>query len=455
MRGVVVGLDIGTSSLKAAAVAEDGSIAEFLTRGYEIPSGWPQGVVPAAVYETAVKRALANLSRSYELLAVGVTTQMYSLCQAREDGLAVWQWNCLWKRDADTERAIGADLIRSGCRPDTLYPAYKLASLPPERRKSFLPYGVKEYLIYTLCGELGTDYSTACASGLFDAVERKWNLDLAARLGYSKSDLPRVFRHDAPAGQVLPAAFEGASGKTLVVPGLGDGPAASLACRGLSSFCGNLGTSMAARVLTDRPDFSDKNGLWNLAVDETQYAVGGVSSNSCTVLHWAERLGLKIPERLSDSGSVRFYPWLYGERSPYWSSDLRAVFTGLSAEDGPEAVSSAVCKAVAFTFARITQAVELAANPDDPLVLLGGGTNFPALLSAVTGCVDREILLPRDETYLGAMGAAVSACRAAGIEYIPQLKVSGRHPPTGKYRAEYEEWSRRARELVAQGGTRA
>lgn len=448
MKRVIVGLDVGTSSLKAAAVAADGTVAEYVTQQYAIPAGYPQGIVPVCVYDTAMKQLLEGLSRKYDLAAISVTTQMYSLCEETPDGLLAYQWNCLWKRDEETERHIGEDLIRSGCRPDTLYPAYKLASLPPGRREAFLPYGIKECLIRSLCGALVTDYSTACASGLFDTVKKEWNEALVKRLGYTLAELPAVRMHDQPAGYLLPGCFEGACAKTLIVPGLGDGPSASLACRGLSSFGGNLGTSMAARVLTEKPDFSEQNGLWNLAVDDKWYAVGGISSNSCTVLQWARRTGLKIPEKLTETNDVRFFPWLHGERTPYWSSDLRAAFTGLTVNDDVEALGSAVCKAVAFTFVRMARAVGKVAPQGEPLVLLGGGTNLAVLLSVISGCVDREILLLDDETYLGALGAAVSACTALGVSFAPRLCVDRRLEPDGLFYEEYTAWDRQARLLA-------
>lgn len=446
---VVAGFDIGTSALKVAvAEADSGRVILTRSQAYDSSAELAPGVTPLAVYEQALLGELGWLNDNYQLLAMALTTQMYSLCRRQEDLLLAYQWNSLWPRDRQVETEYHDQLIRSGCRPDTLYPAYKLASLPPQERCQWLPYGLKEHLLRLVSGELCTDYSTACGSGLFDAQQRCWNLDFVAQLGLEAAQLPRALRHDEAAGWLRPQLSAGPSVRTVVVPGLGDGPAASLACREVSNFCGNLGTSMAARVLTEQPDFSDDHGLWNYAVDDRLYAVGGISSNSCTVLHWAERLGLPLTAAAADPGQVRFFPWLHGERMPFWSSDLRGSVTGLSVNDGPHVLAAAVLRSIAFTFVRMALTLEPLAAAGKPLVLAGGGTNVELLLEIIAGCLPREIALLEDAAYLGSIGAAVSAGAAVGVQVRPQLALGRTLHPSFRFVDEYRQWCAEAQAVA-------
>lgn len=443
----IIGFDIGTSSLKAAIADPDsGAVVGGRTWSYAAGREAAPGVMPAAVYEDALLCALRDLAADYHVESLALTTQMYSVCRRTSKGLLVYQWNALWRRDAAVERAMRETLVRSGCRADTLYPAYKLATLPPAERAAFLPYGLKEHLLKLLTGKLATDFSTASTLGIFDAVARKWNLDAARDLRLDAALLPHALPHDAPVGRVregLPL------GGATVAPGLGDGPAASFACRDVSPFCGNLGTSMAARVITDTPDFSEENGLWNYAFDDTLFATGGISSNACSVLHWAGDVGLAPGEKLWDSREVQFFPWLHGERMPFWSSDLRGTFLGLQIGDGPQVLQAAVAKAVAFTFCRMALALEPVTAPETPLILAGGGTNLRPVLTAIAGCLHRDLALLENETYLGGTGAAMSAGAAAGCRVRPELCIRECLHPTGALAEEYARWVKTADRVAA------
>lgn len=443
----VVGFDIGTSSLKAAVFsAKTCRMDASFTWKYPVQTGKETGVMPVSVYENTLRTALEELSQTYDLVSAALTTQMYSVLKKSSEGPLVYQWNCPWKRNPSAEEAAKDFLIRSGCRVDTLYPGYKLASLKEEERKEFLPYGLKESLLQFLTGNLCTDYSTASAFGMFDTVKRTWNTDAARKLQLDEDLLPLAVPHDHAVGKIRKEILP--EGNTTVAPGLGDGPAASLACTEISSFCGNIGTSMAARVITKTPDFSEENGLWNYAVDSDRYTTGGISSNSCTVTDWSKRFGTAPENDLPDSDEVEFFPWLLGERMPYWSSDLRGTLIGLRLRDNPDTVRGAVARGVAYTFCRMALALEPHTDPREPLVIAGGGTNMRALLRVISGVLNRDLVILENETYLGGIGAAISAGTAVGLKLNPDLKIRERISPTHEFTASYRRWNETA-QLIA------
>lgn len=448
-RHVIVGFDIGTSSTKAAIADTDtGTIIDTRTFHYENAREAAPGVMPIAVYETALLSAITSLMGDYEIDSIGLTVQMYSILRKTEDGLMAYQWNSLWARDKQIEVEMKDPLVRSGCRPDTIYPGYKLGTMTPEMRKEFLPYGIKEHLICLLTGKLVTDYTIASPFGLFDAVKREWNLPLIRSLGIDESLLPKAVPYSVPVGPIDTELLPGFH--AILTPGLGDGPSASFACRDVSCLCANLGTSMAVRVITDKPDFSDENGLWNYAFDDTLYTTGGISSNSCSVFHWGDQFDLRTeaPEDLVDTHDVMFFPWLHGERMPYWSSDLRGTFIGLQVFDDQKVLRSAVLKAVAFTFCRIARTLEKVSAPDQPLVMAGGGTKNRAVLSVIAGCVHRDLYLQENEAFLGSIGAAIASGIATGHAVHPDTKIAEIIHPTGAYEAEYERWLKMAEKMT-------
>lgn len=441
MKSAVIGFDIGTSSLKAAvADVNTGKILEGRTWHYAECETASLGIMPLQAYIDTLTEALHELRRDYRLTALGLTSQMYSVCRKTENGILVYQWNSLWKRHPEMEPEMASFLIASGCRVDTLFPAYKLYTMDAETRKDFLPYGLKDALIQYLTGKLVTDYSIASPFGLFNVLDRKWNTDLAQKLGFDPDSLPEAVPHDTNIGEVILPEFH--HEHIIVAPGLGDGPSASHACRNTSDLCGNLGTSMAVRTVTKKPDFSSKSGLWNFAYDDEYFVSGAISSNACTTFHWLKKFGIEINEKtlLSDPGEIRVFPWLHGERAPYWNSSLRAAFTGMQISDGPEELTGACIRSVAFTYCRMVLTLNHLVDPETPMILAGGGTNITPLMEVVSGCTDHEIHLLASETYLGGIGSAMSAASAAGITLHPDLKISRILPPTGKYKEELAEW---------------
>lgn len=437
----IAGFDIGTSSLKVTiADYNTGKVTDELIYGYHNFRELAPGVVPTAVYEETLLKALEEIYHSTELVSIALTTQMYSICEYKDGEWVVHQWNSLWDRCPDIESMLQDPLSRSGCQVDTLFPAYKLKTLDEEKRRHYVPYGLKEHLLLFLTGKLSTDYVTASASGMFDISKREWNIPFVRSIGMDVDKLPLALPHNAPVGKMSTELLPGVYPETIVVPGLGDGPSASFACRGISNFCGNLGTSMAARVFTKEPDIMPEHGLWNFVVDSSTYVTGGISSNSCTVFHWAERMGIKVSSDISDTHGIMFFPWIHGERMPYWSSDLRGTFTGLRVDDSPASLAGAIIKAVAFTFVRMVDVLGEHAEKGSPLVIAGGGTNLSPILDIIAGCINVDLALLQNAEYLCSTGAAISAGTGIGVTVKPNLQVERTIKPTYRYRKEYEKW---------------
>lgn len=143
---------------------------------------------------------------------------------------------------------------RTGCPPGAIYPAGKLAWLavhePGRLAAARYVGGIKEYLLHRLTGAWVTDPSCASTTGLYDVITGRWLPDPRdARIEY----LPRVARPRERVGVVSARAADdcGLPVGTPVLAGLGDGPAANLACgaAGDRRLCLSLGTTIVARLL--------------------------------------------------------------------------------------------------------------------------------------------------------------------------------------------------------------
>ncbi|MCL2616552.1 MAG: FGGY-family carbohydrate kinase [Defluviitaleaceae bacterium] len=439
----IIGFDVGTSSLKAAIASQDtGQILDFYTGHYQMQERSP-GVTSCAMYVTALQKALQKLSQSYDITAVSVATQMYSICREIDGEMYVYQWNALWDRNPELEPTFEQDLYQSGCLNDTIFGAYKAATAVGT---GFVPYGIKDYLIEYLCGQRATDMTTASSSGLYDAFNKCWNEGFIRRIGLDTSQLSLAVVHNTPIGHTKPGLLPEPA---VVAPGLGDGMSASYACRHVSSLCGNLGTSIAVRMITDASNVVSpkESRLWTYAMDERRFLVGGISSNGFSVLHWGKDLGWNALEQdTEDTQQVLFLPWLYGERVPFWSSNLRGTFLGISKDTDNRAFEGALLKSVAFTFS--TMVKEMEKHTGDMLVLGGGGANFADLVSVISGCINADIAILDNTDYLASIGAAISAAEAIGITIENKLAPQKIIKPTGRYKDEFAKWRKAATRMA-------
>lgn len=423
---VCVGLDVGSSSLKYSIFnAETGSLIGNGKQNYQ-ESG-PQGRRSAGVFEQAIQSTVARLSQGSTIVSVALATQMYSLLEKQGEELVLHQWNSVWESGAAGSGAAAEvpaeELFAvSGCPNGILFPARKLAVASPETRRRFLPYGIKEHLLEKLSGVLATDYTTASASGFVDVRSGGWNNSLITALGYEPDRFPQIFAHNTSVG---PARFPGLENCAVVAPGLGDGPAGSYACRALSETCGNLGTSTAVRRISGSLDGVETKSLWRFRMSSDSYVYGAISASGCAVIDWSRTQflggGEERPLLLSPEEPM-FFPWINGEFSPYWNERARGVYWGVTPATTPELFHAAVVEGVAFSVARMVNLVCAQEPQTRQVVFGGGGIHNQQLLQIIASAISQELVLLNDSEHLVSIGAAISACEAAGIpvNYSPE-----------------------------------
>jgi len=432
---VCVGLDVGTSAAKYT-VLELATGNVLAQRRVEYSrQDTAVGVVPMRMYTEALEQLLGDLVQEFMVRSVGLTTAWYSAIAPTAGGELVYQWNSIWERNRDVERELKGYLDVSGCHIDILFPVYKLMTAHVLRNMTFKPYGMKEYLMEWLTGQRATDYSTASASGLLDIRKRDWNEPLLDKLGYRREEMPRLLRHNVAVGQ---AKVRGES--VVVVPGLGDGGSASYACKAVSEVAANIGSTMAARELSPVIRHSSPDRTWTFVVDESRYVNGGISSNGGSVLDWARKAKWAIDEVKVTRGGERFYPWLHGERTPFWSADLRGTFTGIDVSTDMSTLSAAIVKGVGFTLSRMINAMAHARSCPSGVVVAGGGVRLSEMLRVVQGSVTVPLTILKSFDYLASDGSALSAAEALGVPLELHHDIASVLEPNDEFQDDYEAW---------------
>jgi xylulokinase len=400
---VTVGIDIGTTSVKALAVDGSGSVLarSRVEHGVETPAAdvlqhdadraWRANVVEAY---RQVREAVGG-----EIAAVDVAAMVPSLCAVDADGRPITPG--LLYGDHRGGKPEGSNPSESGelvnflrwCaaeRPDAagFWPAQAVANR-------------------ALCGVGGIDTVTAMTTlPLFDFTS--WDAEVAADAGARVDQLPVIASGSDPLGRtpdgaVVAGGTIDAFGEQLVA-GADD----------IGDVFVILGTTLIAWAVTD--EWPEVDGLWTVPhTTPNRVLLGGASNAGGLFRNWAHRL---VGDDPAGSTAVRldavpvWEPYVRGERVPLHDPERRAVLHDLALTSGPAEVRRAADEATGFV---IRQLLDLGGTEARRIVATGGGVRVAEWVQAIADAT----ALPVDVVAVpegGAYGAAYLARQAAGLE---------------------------------------
>ncbi len=460
---VVIGLDVGTTGVKAVAFGLRSSWRRVAIREYPLLHPAPdQEVQDPAALLAAVAQALAECARTTagaEVLAISVSTAMHGLI-ALDDDLRPLTQLITW---ADSRARAEACALRSSypdLHPSTgapLHPMTPLAKLvwfaghdPAMLAAARWWAGLKDWVLLWLTGRLVTELSSASGTGLLDMATRTWSEAALGVAGISADRLPPILPTTATLELSAAAARQTSlpSG-TPVVAGAGDGPLANVGTGAITPGLAGLsiGTSGAARMALATPYVDPERTLFCYALTDTLWIAGGAISNGGVVVRWAEEaLGPPVAapgsrdQALLDlaatapagSDGLVMLPYLLAERAPLWDPDLPGAYLGLRREHTRAHLVRAAVEGVCLQLRLIVDRLDDVA-PVRTIRATGGVFRSPLWREALAGMLAREIEFVGDAEG-SALGAAALGLLALGRtktlpESLELLAPPGTAPP--------------------------
>lgn len=463
----VLGVDLGTSGLKVALVAQDGTVLVEREAGYRVDApepGWAE--TDPADWWTALTEAVAGLAPALATTTVrgiGLAGQMHGLVLCDAAG-APLRPAVLWpdrRAEPDLVRWRGlpaADLARlanpvvAGMYGPVL--AWLAAHEPATVARAGSALFAKDVLRARLTGSVGTERSDASASLLWDVVADDWSRSVVSRIGVPDRLLPTVAAPATVVGTTswLAETVAGGPVDVPVVAGAADTAAALLASGSDGGLQVNLGTGAqvllpgAAPRPVDDPSthvYADADGGW--------YAMSAVQ-NAGLAVEWARGLlGLTWPElvgiaqqRPSGPRTISFLPFLTGERGGVAQPGSRGAWVGLDPRATREDLARAALEAMAFTVRRALELLPDAPAPDEVVRLTGGGSREPCVQQLLADVLGRAVQRVEVRS-ASATGAAMLAARGVGLEMAPSRSYGPVLDPaaTDQLEAAYRLWSSR------------
>jgi xylulokinase len=427
---ILVGLDVGTTGVKALALSSDGHVLATATRVYELSTprpGWAEQ--DPDDWWRAAEAALAEVSAGRAVAAIGLSGQMHGLVVLDDDG-GVIRPAILWNDQrtalecAEIEERVGRDrLIRlTGNRALTGFTAPKLLWL---RRHEPDGYGriarimlPKDYVRLRLTGEWAIDASDASGTLLLDVAARDWSGEVLDGLELPRAWLPPVVESPERAGTF---------GETPVAAGAGDQPAAAVGVGATAPGTLSVVIGTSGVVLGPLPAFAHdpeaRVHAFCHAVPGTWQAMG-VMLSAAGSLRWLrdvaapdvpfDRLVAEADAWPPGAEGLLFLPYLAGERTPHADPDARGAFVGLELRHDRGALVRAVLEGVAFGLRDSLDLLRELGVETRAARVSGGGARSRSWLRIVASVLGLPLEVTESEEG-SAFGAALLGGVAGGV----------------------------------------
>lgn len=473
-RDLFLGIDLGTTSVKAVLADEQGFPIEQGAAEYPIyqphpnwaeqsPEAWWQAVVE--VVSSLVKRQEDGSTR---VKGISVSCQAPTCLGIDEKGVPVSN-ALIWMDRRAQEICDGtlrpyAERIRAVCgnRVDPYYFLPKLLWMqtyrPEERKKAKLFLQVNGWIIFKMTGKPSIDTTHLTHLQVYDVFQDRWDETLLHSFGIDQTIFPPIYQPWQSVGDLTSQAAEALGLKAGIPVAAGCTDAAAVTLGLHHTEPGRLfemsGQSSGIGLILDQPV---KHELLNLSKGAfpDRWTQKGSMSSSGGSLRWFRdqfegRQGEPVYEeydRLAQQSppgarGVVFMPYLAGERAPLWDSDACGILFGLRTITGKQDILRAIMEGTAFGLRTIKDVFDPSYLDSAYLYGTGGGYRsrlWSQIKADVLGMPIQVLRVDCDAACIGDVYLAMRCSGRPDRELPWRRTVETVYEPNPAVRSLYEE----------------
>lgn len=453
---LLVGLDLGTTGVKAGLVTAGGKVVATASVEYGTDTprpGWAEQ--DPQTWWQASSEAISRLlklagGRAGQVAGVGLSGQMHGSVFL-DDSRNVIRPCILWcdqrtapqceqiDRRVSKEklaRWVANPALPGFTAPKVLWLRENEPSNYARVRTLLLP---KDYVNFRLTGNIATEVSDASGTLLFDVRRRVWSGDMLDALEIPAGWLPGVFESFEQVGTITREASRatGLPAGTPVAAGGADNAcgAVGMGVTRPGDVAVSIGTSgtVLAPALEPAVDPEMRVHTFCHAIPGTWYLMGVMLSAGLSLRWFRDELGEpevstavrtgKDPYQLLDEtasaapagcGGMVFLPYLTGERTPHADPDARGVLFGVDLTKKRPYIVRAVMEGVVYGLA---DSVEIMRELGVPLerIVAGGGGSRSRLWRQMEADIFGLSIVPAGQSDAAMLGAALLAGVASGV----------------------------------------
>jgi xylulokinase len=449
----ILGIDLGTSSVKAILVSEGGEIIVSSSQGYPIYSphpGWAEQE-PEEWWESTIKAVGKAVHQSHtkpsQIKAVGLSGQTHgtvlvgkSLLPLRKaiiwmDQRSIAQTRWLQKRLGKRLSGITGLPVATGfMAPSLLWIRENEPRIWKKINQFLLP---KDYIRLKLTGDLASDVTDAGGTLLLDTEKRKWSSEILQKLEIPANFVSPLYESCQISGKITKNAAKEISlkegtpvnggGADQIMGAVGNGivETGRAAC--------SIGTGGLVVTPMDHPRLAPDVGLHTIphAIPGKWILMGAILSGGSS-LNWFHRqvisgeeknlksensyqsLFREVSPNPAASKGLIFLPYLKGERTPYLDPQAKGAFIGLNLQHNRRDLTRAIMEGVVFALRQSLEKFKELGIEITSVTTWGGGARNKIWQQIQADIFNLPILIsPTQEG--SAYGAAITATVSIGI----------------------------------------
>lgn len=441
----LLGIDLGTSSLKAIVVDPNGNVISQSSQNYQFGSpknGYAEQEVTVwwEACRNCIRKALLQLDdKGSGITAISFSGQMHGLVALNKNYEVIRPaiLHCDARSSVqveDMKELLGREFIIDKVL-NPIYTGFLLPSLLWMRENESANYEnvkyvclPKDYLKFMLCGEIGSDYSDGSATLAYDIEKLCWSKEILKKVDISEAIFPNCSDTFAVVGKVTKWAAEetGLREGTLVVNGGGD-----QVMQGIGNGITQIGTATVNIGTSGQVCFQSSRPIKNSSLstntfcgyEKGRWIVMGATMSAGLSLNWLKRLLQENDYNLINdsvskvkpgSGGVIFLPYLNGERTPHVNPNLSSMFLGMNMNTGRPEMIRSVMEGVSYSLMQCIEVCSDLGLKAESLVASGGGARSKPWLQLQADIYNVPIMVAKTEEQAG-VGAAIAAGVGAGI----------------------------------------
>ncbi|MGL4107483.1 xylulokinase [Clostridium sp. LP20] len=430
----VIGLDLGTGTIKGIAVDPRGEILAKHSEGYKVyteGNGYSEQS-PEDWYEASLKvlEKIVGDLKGDNLKAISISGQMHSLVLLDKECNVIRKsilWNdtrntkeCNYIMDKMGERII--DITGNKCLEGFTLPKilWVKENEPSNWEKTFKFCMPKDYLVLKYTGNICTDISDAAATLMFDLEKKQWSDEILNSLDLEKDKCPKVYNSTESVGELSEDIKRklNINGIVKIFPAGADNPCSALGSGIINENKGLLSIGTSGVYLQYEDSYKNYNGqlhMFNNVMPNSYYSMG-VTLSAGDSLSWFRNTfapNKRFDEVLEGieyvmpgSNGLLFAPYIVGERTPYSDSKVRGTFIGIDKIHGFKEFARAVVEGITFS---LKDCFNIYNNSDEKeIISVGGGAKSKAWLQIQADIFDKKIISLKNEEG-PSLGAAIIA----------------------------------------------
>lgn len=456
-----MGLDLGTTRIKAIITDVEGNIVSGADAVYELdrpeanaaeqpPQRWWKST--CEVIRTSIRESDISPEK---IQGIGLAGQMHSAVFL-DDKLEpvrpaiTWADNRSSSEAKEFEVKMGRERLLNITYNRSLpgFTAPKVLWLKNHEPSSFqkihkltLP---KDYIRYKLTGNLQAEKAGASATLLFDLEKEEWSTELLESVGLLKEQMPPLIESQSISGRISAEASKrtGLPQSTPVIAGAGDQQAGALGIGAVKpgitvSTIGTGGQLFATADELVRPK-EGRVHVFRQCLPGKWHVMGAMQSAGLALRWFKESIIDQLSKEVYDysrideiakqappgSDKLLFLPYLTGERSPHLDPDARGSFIGLSLDHQLPHMIRSIMEGVVFGMKDSMEIFRRMGLPIKEIRCAGGGGRS-SLWKSIQSDIYEESVYTTKVKENAAFGAALLAGIGLEVFSFPGLEAGG------------------------------